>query len=389
MGLIHLLLALVIARLLAYLFNRVDVPAITAYIVTGIVLGPSLLKVLPDTATPEYGVLVWLSLLFLMFYAGLNVDFRGFKEYWKEVILVTTGGVLLTIALVTLTLRILDYSVASSLVVAISVSNTATEVVVVMLEEAGTISDMLKRVLITSSFLDDILAVVMISLLKGGLLASSVEAVTGLGRFAVLFIAVLALSLIAIRLGQRVMYRAVFEWAHLLAFASILFFGLSYLFNACGVSEYLGAYLAGLVISMLRLIHDPTLVYVVRIEEFILRMGTILEFYIIPIFFIYVGAKTSIVAVLSPVAFTVLAVAFIGKLLGSGLPLIAKGDLKKGLVLGLAMNVRGSLEPAVAFVALETGVIDINLFGAVVAVSLLTSALVPVIFSHATSRIEV
>jgi len=381
-----LLLSIVIARLSSFLLGKLRVPPIAAYMIVGILLGPSVLKLITVNDYPD--ILVTFSLLFLLFYAGLNVDFRGFRIYFKQALILTISGVSLTSIITLLILAYLGYSLYASLIVAISLSNTATEVVVIMLEQTGGIDDIFKRTLISASFFDDILAVMLMSIVKGGMLGSGSTALIEIMKFTASFAAIAALSLLIAKVLQRRIYTLVINWSYLVMLASILFFGFSYTFGLLGLGMTLGAYLAGLLISSLRLTHDPTLMYVVRIEELITRIGTILEFFIIPIFFVYVGIKVNIHLLFTPLTLILLTLAFIGKFVGSLIPTYFSSGARKAVLMGIAMNVRGSLEPALALLALEVGVISLELFNSVIMVSLITSLIIPVLFSNLRGRLS-
>ncbi|HDN75805.1 MAG TPA: hypothetical protein ENG05_01600, partial [Acidilobales archaeon] len=185
-----LLLSIVIARLSSFLLGKLRVPPIAAYMIVGILLGPSVLKLITVNDYPD--ILVTFSLLFLLFYAGLNVDFRGFRIYFKQALILTISGVSLTSIITLLILAYLGYSLYASLIVAISLSNTATEVVVIMLEQTGGIDDIFKRTLISASFFDDILAVMLMSIVKGGMLGSGSTALIEIMKFTASFAAIVA-----------------------------------------------------------------------------------------------------------------------------------------------------------------------------------------------------
>ena len=382
----NLLLAIVIARLVAHVLRKLNVPPIASYMLVGIALGPSLLGLFNSRWSGSES-LVTLSLLFLLFYAGLNVDFRGFKEYFADAIVLTLSGVSITVIAVMITLMSLGYNTLAALVIAISLSNTATEIVVLMLEESGFNDYLFRRVVIAASFFDDVLAVIMISIIRGGIILRG-TVVPSLLKFLIAFSVVTVVSLISVKYLSRQLYSIIIKWNNLLMLATTLFFGLSYIFDILGIGATLGAYLAGLVISMLRTIKDPTLVYIVRVEELVSRVSTLLEFFIIPVFFIYVGCRTSISLMTSPIVLTLLILAIVGKFIGSSIPFMIKHDVKRGLLIGIAMNVRGSLEPAVALIALEAGIIDVKLFDAVVTVSLFTSLLIPILFANVSRRFK-
>ncbi|HDN75618.1 MAG TPA: hypothetical protein ENG05_00635, partial [Acidilobales archaeon] len=207
-------------------------------------------------------------------------------------------------------------------------------------------------------------------------------------KFTASFAAIVALSLLIAKVLRRRIYTLVINWSYLVMLASILFFGFSYTFGLLGLGMTLGAYLAGLLISSLRLTHDPTLMYVVRIEELITRIGTILEFFIIPIFFVYVGIEVNIHLLFTPLTLILLTLAFIGKFVGSLIPTYFSSGARKAVLMGIAMNVRGSLEPALALLALEVGVISLELFNSVIMVSLITSLIIPVLFSNLRGRLS-
>ena len=380
--LIELILAILIARLMAFILDRFEIPAITAYIVTGIILGPSVLNLI-SSGMPEN--LVTLTFFFLLFYTGLNVDFKGIREYLGKSLIITFGGVGLTIFLaVVLLTTYMGLGVLPALVIAIAISNTATEIVVVMLEHSYEVSDEFRRILVMSSFIDDILAILFMSLLRGAILGEIADVSLELIKLMGFFVISITVTVIVTKYVPRLIYPLVVNWDHLLFLSSAIFFGMVYAAHALGISEIFGAYIAGLIIGMLRLVHDPTVMYTVRVEEFVLRMSTVLEFFIIPIFFVYIGYNTLVNQLLSPLSLIILAIAFAGKFIGVALTSAPWSRPAQSITLGLAMNVRGSIEPAVALVALERGIISQDLFSAVVAVSLFTSTIIPVIFNLIT-----
>jgi Kef-type K+ transport system membrane component KefB len=386
MELIEIAFALLVARVAALVLDRIEVPAITAYILTGIILGPSILGFMtglgPDT-------LIMFSLLFLLFYTGLNVDFKGLGMYIKKATIITLLGVGTTVFLSIVVLTSMGFGILPTLVVAFCIANTATEVVVVMLEHSYGVSDEFKRILIMASFMDDILAIIFMSLIRASFLESIAVVSVDMTKLLLFFSVTLGVTYFIMKKLPRLVYPLVIDWSYLLILASAVFFGLVYVAYILGISEAFGAYIAGLVISMFRLVYDPTLVYEVRVEELVARMSTVLEFFIIPVFFIYVGFRTVAANIISYETLIILSIALAGKFIGSSILHLIKGKVKEGLTLGLAMNVRGSIEPALALVALERGIINTSVFSAIVSVSLITSAVIPVIFNIITMYEEV
>ncbi len=385
MILLQIILALFISRVIALLLNKAYVPGITSYILTGIILGPYVLGLITDVS-PD--VLVNFSIILLFFYSGLNVDFKGLGGYLKEALITTLSSAGITLAITLGVMMYLNYPLISSLVIGVSIANTATEVVVVMLKYISGISDEFRRVLIMSSFLDDLIAVGFIGVLRGAILGNYLSVVSEIGELIIFLTAATGLMYLITKKLSRLIYPLIINWDYLLILSSAILFGTVYFAMIVGVGEIYGAYIAGLAVSMLRLVKDPTLVYNVRVEELVSRMTTVLEFFIVPVFFIFIGAKTDVFTMFSNVTALVLTLALVGKFLGAGLPWFVKKEYSYGSLMGVAMNVRGSLEPAVVLVALERGLITTSMFTAVVSVSLITSAAVPIVLKVLTRYVE-
>src|SRR5947208_3311648 len=106
-----------------------------------------------------------------------------------------------------------------------------------------------------------------------------------------------------------------------------------------------------------------------------------------PVFFAYVGLKFSITFTAWPLILGITAIAFIGKLLGGlmggfvagfrGAPLLA---------LGVGLNARGMMELLLAQVGLATGIIDTNLYSALVIMTLTTTLCTPPILKRLLRR---
>lgn len=375
-----------IANAIAFALKKLTIPPIAAYIFTGILLGPSVLGIVHDITK---GQLITFSLLLLLFYTGLNVDFKGLKSYLGLALEITLIGVGFTVGITVAAMMWAGYGLLPSLVVGISLGNTATEVVVIMLRHSYGVSEEFRRVLVMASFMDDIVAIVFMSLLAGVISGN----VAGVGAdllkitgFMTAFL--LAAYIIFVKNSSRI-YRLVIEWDMFVMLASLILFGTIFAARAASISDIMGAYVAGLMLSTLRLIHDPTLVYTVRVEELMSRVTTVLDLFVTPVFFVFVGYAATVSYLMTPTFGMILVLAIIGKTVGSSIPILVRGRYKEALAIGIAMNVRGSIEPALALLAMSYGVIGPQLYTSIIGVSLITSAVIPVIFNILTWYEEV
>jgi len=369
-----LLLLLGISQLAAIATVRSGISALGVYLLVGMLLGPHGLGLVNGYVE---GSLVSLAMLFLVFYAGLNVDFKSLKNHVLEAALATSLGVALTMAFTYASSRYLGLDVVPSLVVGVSLSNTATEVAVLLMDRLGSYGG-LKDVIVSASFMDDLIIVFVTSLTEVLVVNDVLTPAFNVVKQALVLGLPLLTAYVAVRLSEG--YVRIFSWEEFVITLSSAFFLLSYLSMALGVNEVLGAYVAGLVFSMFKLLRDPTLRYVTRFNEFMEDAATVLKFFVVPIFFVSVGLHVDFTSVDLKFFAVLLTSAFLGKFLGSLAYVAVEGglrSLREGVLMGLAMNVRGSLEPALAITAFNVGLIDSRVLTAVLLISMTSSLVIP------------
>jgi Kef-type K+ transport system membrane component KefB len=102
-----------------------------------------------------------------------------------------------------------------------------------------------------------------------------------------------------------------------------------------------------------------------------------------PIFFAFVGLKFALVLDAWPLIVIVTAVAFLGKLIGGIMGGLVAGFRGRPLVaLGVGLNARGMMELLLAQVGLAAGIIDTNLYSALVVMTLTTTLCTPPIMKR-------
>jgi hypothetical protein len=101
----------------------------------------------------------------------------------------------------------------------------------------------------------------------------------------------------------------------------------------------------------------------------------------VPIFFVVTGMMIDLSAVGSALLFGVVltAAAVLGKVLGAGLPALAVGFHTTGaLRIGLGMLPRGEVALIIAGVGLSTGIIDGEIFGVTIMMTVVTAIMTPI-----------
>lgn len=172
-----------------------------------------------------------------------------------------------------------------------------------------------------------------------------------------------------------------------ITFAILLALAIAVISRRVGLHYIIGAYMAGLFISRLREQPDALLLKRIRLNNLLDDMTNSLEMVLTPLFFVYVGLTFNPnwgeVNLLLLVA--LIAVAFLGKIIGAGVSAYSIGCKKDGaLEIGIAMCSRGSLELAVLHFGLISNVITPELFAVMVVTTLSTTILTPIMFCGVT-----
>lgn len=254
---IELGLIIFLATVLAFLAHHFKQPAVLAYLVAGVIIGPTFTLVtwwgplsigLGLISNFELiGLASSLGIAFLLFSIGVESELIQFFRSSREVILIGLLQVFLTFLIAMGLLSIFSLDIMTAVYLALIVSFSSTTVIVRVLSERKVLHTVPGRLLIAILLLQDFLIVLALPLLS-------------LHSFdiAPLSITLLKAALLLIFTGvvHRYVFPKVFLWAsqsHELLFLSTL----SIAFFFMGLSEYLGfslaigAFLAGLAISTL------------------------------------------------------------------------------------------------------------------------------------------
>jgi len=369
MSLLDLLIALLLSRILTVLLENVGIASIVAYIISGYILSKSVLGVLNDIDT----TLLTLSLITLFFYVGLNVDLRISRSVAKKSLVMSSSGVLTTIALVGLTTYLITNDLTTSLIAGIALSNTATEVILLVISSRELSNELFREVLITSSFIDDLLVLFLVATL--GLLKDGVPVIPYLIKHVVFALVIISLGYVISKLlsSKLLSPRVIINIAMLMLFSTTL---TAYLL---GVDLAFTAYFTGISLGILRFSRDPMLVNIVRLNDLVSYLSEVLDMILIPIFFLYVGINMNLNYVVSYSFVVILTSAFLGKFIGCSLPYVVWGESFKGLVYGILMNARGSLESVAAVLALNYGLIRGDIYSIIITTSITSSLTVSLI----------
>jgi Kef-type K+ transport system membrane component KefB len=369
----ELLLGLIIVWLAAKLageaMERLGQTAVLGELLAGALIGPRVLGLVHESeilhALAEIGVVI------LLFEIGLESDVDELLRAGLQSTVVALVGVACPF--------LLGFTLAAwwgnpmLVAVFIGATLTATSVGITarVLSDQGRLQEAAARVILGAAVLDDILGLVILAVVTG-LVQTGVLSVA---TVASILVKALAFLLIAIALGIRYS-PTLLTWVgrmrargSLIVYAVLFCVLLAVVAERIGLATIIGAFAAGLILAKTeRRVH---------IQD---QLRPVADLFI-PIFFVIIGMKVD-PAMLNPftpggsLAFTLLltAVAVLGKL-AAGLGVYRRGVRRWPV--GVGMIPRGEVGLIFAGIGLASGVIEANLYAAVVSMVMVTTFMAP------------
>ncbi|MEW6440021.1 MAG: cation:proton antiporter [bacterium] len=392
----YLALILLGGKLAAEGFSRFGISPVLGEIFAGFLLGPSCLGIVDLATGGESGAIVLglaeVGILFLMFTIGLETRLGQIAQVGLLATAVAVGGVVLPL--------VLGYAVGVWMVpeegwrvhLFIGAITTATSVAITarVLRDLGIGRSRASRIILAAAILDDILGLVILSIVlavggtssghgaEGDQLpgaAAVLKSWLGIESNVLSTAAAMALFLVVLvpllwRAVPRLLesMRKLESKGSLQVVASSLMLLVSYLADLCGLAPIVGAFLLGMIVGssqVSRTIEEQT-------EAIFLLLA--------PVFFVSIGITFEIGHLFSAWEFALVltAAAVLSKGLGTGLPArLAGSSNREALLVGLGMIPRGEVGLIVANVGLAAGLLSQPVYAGSVAMCILTVLVIP------------
>ncbi|MEO9485280.1 MAG: cation:proton antiporter [Ekhidna sp.] len=233
--------------LLGLLLKKVNQPYIIAYILTGVILGPSGFGLVTEYETAE--VIGELGLIILMFFIGMEISLKDFIAKWRIALFGTGLQVLISILLILVVGYYLGWSLNRILLLGFIISLSSSAVVIKLIEDNSIGKTRIGQNVISILLTQDILIVPMIiimSFLTGGSVELSQVGLQLTGGVLIVGFLIYLLKKQTITLPFSKQLKNDHE---LQVFASLIVcFGLALLTSIFELSAGLGAFVAGLFI---------------------------------------------------------------------------------------------------------------------------------------------
>ena len=355
------------------LSQRLGQPAVLGQLLAGVVLGPALLGWLhPNELITE---IAEIGVVLLMFIAGLETQFDEIKRNAVAATLVAVSGVVLPFVGGWATAAGWGHDSATAIFTGVLLVATSVSISAQTLKELGYLRSRPGVTILAAAVLDDVLGIIVLSVVLGSLGAGGGGGHGGeslpllLGKMAAFFAVA---ALVGYKLLPGLMRRvARMEGSlPLLTVAICVALGYAWAAEFAGLAGIIGAYVAGLMLSLTEL--KEKLMHEVEHTAYA---------FFVPFFFVNVGLSATFAGLSGSFLFFVLVlvlVAVITKVIGCGAgALLARFSFKEATGVGVGMMARGEVGLIVATIGLDQGLIPAQLYTAMVIVSLGTTLLTP------------
>jgi Kef-type K+ transport system membrane component KefB len=391
-----LCIILVAAKVAGEISQRyLKIPSVLGELGAGIIIGPfalggveigSLGPIFEATAhiesnpialiPTELWVIAQIASIVLLFTVGLETDLKQFFRFAGPATAVAIGGVILPFSLGAGVTVLLGYADGFKDPVALFMGAimTATSVGIT----ARVLSDLNRTgspegvTIIGAAVVDDVLGILVLAVVVGMAETGSVS-VGDIGEVAGKAVGFWIVLTGVMILGAGLITRAL-RWFNGVGTALVLALALALLGGGLaetfGLAMIIGAYSVGLGLS-------GTSLYRV-IEENL--MGV--YHFMVPIFFVVMGMLVDVSAMGGVLGFgaVLTGLAIVSKLVGSGVPALAVGFNNRGAWrVGLGMLPRGEVALIIAGIGLSRGVIEQDVFGVAIMMTVVTTLIAPIL----------
>ena len=376
-------LILLTTLILGQVSLRLKLPLVVGQLLAGIIMGPTVC----NWVQPSHWLQLFsdIGVILLMFLAGLESKIDLLKKYLKPSMIVAVSGILLPIAVGYLIGLMFEFTKFESLFLGIVFAATSVSISAEVLQEMDSLTSREGTTILGAAVVDDILAVLLVSMISNLNIKGTAISMMHLGillRALVLLLAYFVLLFIAGRWLIPRLLRLSSKWQGSVpttTMALIICWLLAYLADYFGLSAVIGAFFAGLSMSL-----TP---FKKIINQSITQIGYAV---FIPVFLASIGLRLTLTGILQDFAlFLILTIGgIVSKLLGAGLGARLSGfNRHSALAIGAGMISRGEMALVVAQMGLQNHLLSAARYSAVIGAIIMTTVLAPFFLKAALASV--
>lgn len=353
---------------IVFIFHKLKIVPIVGYLITGVLIGPSVLGFVKDQLLIE--TLAEVGVILLLFTIGIEFSLKELIRLKKLILLGGGLQVILTTATVTVIALMFGQSTGLSIFLGFLVALSSTAIVLKILSERGEVESPYGNISICILIFQDlsiILMVLLVPLLAGSTDLSFIAMIVSLVKT----ISIVALLLISGKfLIPAVLYQIVKTRNRELFLLGMVLIslGMALLTSMVGLSLAIGAFLVGLILSESEFSHQA-LSEILPLRDifsslFFISIGMLLD-----MSFVLDNASIILLVIIS-----IIAIKFILSLITTaflGYP------LHTAILVGLSLAQIGEFSFVLSLIGVQSGLLDNDIYQIFLASAILTMMITP------------
>ncbi len=365
--LLDILIVLIAAKVAAEIAERVGFPPVVAEILAGVVIGPSVFDLVGTEQTLQ--VLGEIGVILLLLQVGMEMDLGELGAVGRASVSVALVGVAVPMAAGFGVSELFGYDANTALFLGAALAATSVGITARVFSDLRALASVEARTVLGAAVADDVLGLVILTVVVRIVSEGSVSVLSVLGIFAIALAFLVATTAIGSRAAPplfQFLHRYARSTGTVVALALAFTLAFAELADAAQLAPIVGAFVAGLSLSR-STVSD-------RISRELAPVGHLF----IPVFFLQIGIEVDVNAFFDPkvlaVAGALFAVAVAGKLASAVGAFGSPGDKR---LIGLGMIPRGEVGLIFATIGLRETILDQEQYAALLLVVLSTTLLAP------------
>ncbi len=365
--LLDILIVLVAAKVAAEIAERVGFPPVVAEILAGVVIGPSVLDLVGTTQTLR--VLGEIGVILLLLQVGMEMDLGQLGAVGRAAVSVAVIGVVLPMLGGFGVSELFGYDAKTALFLGAALAATSVGITARVFSDLRALASVEARTVLGAAVADDVLGLVILTVVVRIVSEGSVSVLSVLGIFAVALAFLVATTAVGARAAPplfQFIHRYARSTGTVVALALAFTLAFAELADAAQLAPIVGAFVAGLSLSR-STVSD-------RITRELGPIGHIF----IPVFFLQIGIEAQVDAFFDPTVLAIgaglLVVALVGKVIAAVGAAGSPGDKR---LIGLGMIPRGEVGLIFATIGLREAILDRDQYAALLLVVLATTLIAP------------
>ncbi len=371
-----LCIIIIFAKVFGLLARHFKIPDVAGEIVAGLIIGPSVLKLVDQS---EYlAAMAEIGVIMLMFSAGLSTNLRQLKKTGLKATVIAVFGVFVPLICGTVLYMIFygyapvgDDEFYKAVFIGTILTATSVSITAQTLKDMGKIKEEISTTIMSAAIIDDVIGIIVLTFVIG-FKDPDADVARVILMTVLFFIFTAGLGFVVYKLFK--IYDKKYPHTRRIPIMGLaLAFGLAYLAdNNFGVADITGAFLAGVILCSL------------KDSDYINRKMDVNSYMIFgPVFFCSIGLQTDLSDINTNIlvfSAAFVAIGMLAKVIGcGGVSKLMRYSTRDSLKIGVGMMTRGEVALIVAQRGLSVGMLDPAFFTCVILLIITSSITTPIL----------